>query len=194
MHPNLFQHSYSAKNEVWSTWMQPEEFFRNEITSSWFVLCKRWFLWRGISQVTVRNHLRLRKHLSLSSNVFVIFLQSKEASNTCHLTSLLLLKVSFNTHIETNTVFVFVGSESFYGNAITLFIWNVKVSIYQHFGCVGSKMSSLQQLCSLLPFNPWHWHNLGQTCLQLLQSNRATGRMNLTLCQQHVDLLYGFLS
>ncbi|XP_041844830.1 uncharacterized protein C8orf76 isoform X2 [Melanotaenia boesemani] len=65
---------------------------------------------------------------------------SKEASNTCHLTSLLLLKVS----------------------------------IYQHFGAVGSQMSCLQQLCSLLPFNPWHWFNLGQTCLQLLASNTHT--------------------
>uniref|UniRef100_A0A3Q3KVJ7 Chromosome 8 open reading frame 76 n=1 Tax=Mastacembelus armatus TaxID=205130 RepID=A0A3Q3KVJ7_9TELE len=63
-------------------------------------------------------------------------LLSKEASNTCHLSSLLLLKVS----------------------------------IYQHFGAVGSKMSSLQQLCSLLPFNPWHWFSLGQMCLQLSES------------------------
>lgn len=38
-------------------------------------------------------------------------------------------------------------------------------------------MSCLQQLCSLLPFNPWHWYNLGQTCLQLLESDRTTGRM-----------------
>ncbi|KAM4735281.1 uncharacterized protein FYW61_005835 [Anableps anableps] len=64
-------------------------------------------------------------------------LLNKEASNTCHLTSLLLLKVS----------------------------------IYQHFGSVGSQMSCLQQLCSLLPFNPWHWFSLGQTCLQLLDSD-----------------------
>uniref|UniRef100_A0A3Q0SM27 Zgc:101716 n=1 Tax=Amphilophus citrinellus TaxID=61819 RepID=A0A3Q0SM27_AMPCI len=75
-------------------------------------------------------------------------LLSKEASNTCHLTSLLLLKVS----------------------------------IYEQFGAVGSKMSSLQQLCSLLPFNPWHWFSLGQTCLQLLDSNTTTGRVFLTSC------------
>lgn len=68
-------------------------------------------------------------------------LLSKEASNTCHLTCLLLLKVT----------------------------------IYQHFGNVGSKMSALQKLCSLLPFNPWHWYNLGQTCLQLLESNSTRG-------------------
>ncbi|XP_008430244.1 uncharacterized protein C8orf76 homolog [Poecilia reticulata] len=61
-------------------------------------------------------------------------LLNKEASNTCHLTSLLLLKVN----------------------------------IYQHFGFVGPQMSCLQQLCSLMPFNPWHWFSLGQTCLQLL--------------------------
>ncbi|XP_072250842.1 uncharacterized protein C8orf76 homolog [Leuresthes tenuis] len=67
-------------------------------------------------------------------------LLSKEASNTCHLTSLLLLKVS----------------------------------IYQRFGAIGSKLSCLQQLCSLLPFNPWHWFSLGQTCLQLLDSNTNT--------------------
>lgn len=68
-------------------------------------------------------------------------LLSKEASNTCHLTSLLLLKVS----------------------------------IYQHFGSVGSQMSCLEQLCSLLPFNPWHWFNLGQTCLELLDSGPNAG-------------------
>ncbi|KAF1387575.1 hypothetical protein PFLUV_G00081290 [Perca fluviatilis] len=71
----------------------------------------------------------------------LVDLLSKEASNTCHLISLLLLKVS----------------------------------IYQHFGDVRSKMSSLQQLCSMLPFNPWHWYSLGQTCLQLLESDRTTG-------------------
>ncbi|XP_032374437.1 uncharacterized protein C8orf76 homolog [Etheostoma spectabile] len=68
-------------------------------------------------------------------------LLSKEASNTCHLISLLLLKVS----------------------------------IYQHFGDIRSKMSSLQQLCSMLPFNPWHWYSLGQTCLQLLESAKTPG-------------------
>uniref|UniRef100_A0A3Q3BHH4 Zgc:101716 n=1 Tax=Kryptolebias marmoratus TaxID=37003 RepID=A0A3Q3BHH4_KRYMA len=67
-------------------------------------------------------------------------LLSKEASNTCHLTSLLLLKVS----------------------------------IYQHVGAMRSTMLCLQQLCSLLPFNPWHWFSLGQMCLQLLGSNTTT--------------------
>ncbi|XP_051263565.1 uncharacterized protein C8orf76 [Dicentrarchus labrax] len=85
-------------------------------------------------------------------------LLSKDASNTCHLTSLLLLKVS----------------------------------IYQHFGGVGSKMSSLQQLCNLLPFNPWHWYNLGQTCLQLLESDRTTGPCSPQRCesaeQQHDEV------
>ncbi|XP_030606507.1 uncharacterized protein C8orf76 homolog [Archocentrus centrarchus] len=76
-------------------------------------------------------------------------LLSKEASNTCHLTSLLLLKVS----------------------------------IYEQFGAVGSKMSSLQQLCSLLPFNPWHWFSLGQTCLQLLDSNTTTGLFSSESCE-----------
>ncbi|KAM9851844.1 uncharacterized protein C8orf76 homolog [Aulostomus maculatus] len=66
-------------------------------------------------------------------------LLSKEASNTCHLTGLLLLKVS----------------------------------IYQHFGAVGAKMSSLQRLCCLLPFNPWHWYELGQTCLKLLEPDTS---------------------
>ncbi|XP_022045381.2 uncharacterized protein C8orf76 [Acanthochromis polyacanthus] len=76
-------------------------------------------------------------------------LLSKEASNTCHLTGLLLLKVS----------------------------------IYQHFGAVRSTMLSLQQLCSLLPFNPWHWFSLGQTCLQLLDSDRATGSCISKSCE-----------
>ncbi|KAK5862679.1 hypothetical protein PBY51_018048 [Eleginops maclovinus] len=72
-------------------------------------------------------------------------LLSKDASNTCHLISLLLLKVR----------------------------------IYQHFGALASRMSSLQQLCSVLPFNPWHWYNLGQMCLELLDSKRATGSCSL---------------
>uniref|UniRef100_A0A3Q1B8D6 Uncharacterized protein n=1 Tax=Amphiprion ocellaris TaxID=80972 RepID=A0A3Q1B8D6_AMPOC len=76
-------------------------------------------------------------------------LLSKEASNTCHLTGLLLLKVS----------------------------------IYQHFGAVRSKMLSLQQLCSLLPFNPWHWFSLGQMCLQLLDSDRTTGSCISKSCE-----------
>ncbi|KAG7474499.1 putative protein C8orf76-like [Solea senegalensis] len=65
---------------------------------------------------------------------------SKETSNTSHLTSLLLLKVS----------------------------------IHQHFGAVRSQMWSLQQLCSLLPFNPWHWFSLGHMCLRLLENTTTT--------------------
>ncbi|CAG6015958.1 unnamed protein product [Menidia menidia] len=65
---------------------------------------------------------------------------SKEASNTSHLSSLLLLKVS----------------------------------IYQHFGALGSQMLCLQQLCSLLPFHPWHWLSLGHICVQLLSSRSDT--------------------
>ncbi|XP_071326166.1 uncharacterized protein C8orf76 homolog isoform X2 [Trachinotus anak] len=78
----------------------------------------------------------------------LVDLLSKEASNTCHLTSILLLKVS----------------------------------IYQQFGAVRSTMSSLQQLCSLLPFNPWHWFNLGQTCLQLLE-NRTSRSCSSKSCE-----------
>ncbi|XP_055359209.1 uncharacterized protein LOC121201714 [Betta splendens] len=70
--------------------------------------------------------------------------ESKEASNTCPLTSLLLLKVS----------------------------------IYDHFGATASKMSSLEQLCSLLPINPWHWLNL---CLQQLENNKITGGLEFLL-------------
>ncbi|XP_019946616.2 uncharacterized protein C8orf76 homolog [Paralichthys olivaceus] len=72
----------------------------------------------------------------------------KEASNTSHLTSLLLLKVS----------------------------------IFKHFGAIGSAMSCLQQLCSLLPFNPWYWFNLGQMCLQLLE-NRPTRLCSSERCE-----------
>ncbi|CAL1610658.1 unnamed protein product [Knipowitschia caucasica] len=66
-------------------------------------------------------------------------LLSKEVSNTCHLTSLLLLKVSLYHHED-----------------------------------VGSKISCLQKLCSLLPFNPWHWLELGHTCQQFLRSSNIT--------------------
>ncbi|KAF7654030.1 hypothetical protein LDENG_00075410 [Lucifuga dentata] len=84
-------------------------------------------------------------------------LLSKEASNSCHLTSLLLLKVS----------------------------------IYQHFGAVESMMESLQQLCSLLPFNPWHWYNLGHTCLQLLDSNRPTRSCSPQKCDSAGEPING---
>ncbi|XP_020792816.1 uncharacterized protein C8orf76 [Boleophthalmus pectinirostris] len=70
----------------------------------------------------------------------LVDLLNKEASNTCHLTSLLLLKVS----------------------------------IYHHYGDVGAKILCLQQLCSLLPFNPWHWLDLGHTCLHLLGSDKTS--------------------
>lgn len=53
---------------------------------------------------------------------------------------------------------------------ITQLCHGLKVGIYHHFGAIGSKMSSLEQLCSLLPFNPWNWFNLGQMCLQLLEN------------------------
>ncbi|XP_056142173.1 uncharacterized protein C8orf76 isoform X2 [Lampris incognitus] len=75
-------------------------------------------------------------------------LLSSEASNTCHLTSLLQLKVS----------------------------------IYQHFGAIGAKIVSLQQLCSLLPFNPWHWYSLGQTCIELLETDEPQGSYYLQKC------------
>ncbi|KAM8846894.1 uncharacterized protein C8orf76 homolog [Synchiropus picturatus] len=68
-------------------------------------------------------------------------LLSKEATNTYHLTSLLLLQVS----------------------------------ISRHFDNIRSQMSSLQQLCSLLPFNPWHWNSLGHLCLQLLERDDILG-------------------
>lgn len=71
----------------------------------------------------------------------LVRLLSKDASNTCHLTSLLLLKVS----------------------------------IYHHFGSLPLVMQSMQQLCSLVPFNPWHWFSLGQTCVQLLDEDSASG-------------------
>ncbi|XP_030013203.1 uncharacterized protein C8orf76 homolog isoform X2 [Sphaeramia orbicularis] len=71
-------------------------------------------------------------------------LLSKDASNTCHLTSLLLLKVS----------------------------------IHRHFGSLPSVIQSMQQLCSLVPFNPWHWFSLGQTCVQVLDGDGAPGVMS----------------
>ncbi|TNN02246.1 hypothetical protein fugu_009733 [Takifugu bimaculatus] len=50
----------------------------------------------------------------------------------------------------------------------------LKATIYHNFECIGAEMSCLQQLCSLLPFNPWHWHGLGQMCLQLLKRKQTT--------------------
>uniref|UniRef100_A0A7N8XS82 Chromosome 8 open reading frame 76 n=1 Tax=Mastacembelus armatus TaxID=205130 RepID=A0A7N8XS82_9TELE len=76
---------------------------------------------------------------------------------------------------------------SLYGNVINI-TFLLKVSIYQHFGAVGSKMSSLQQLCSLLPFNPWHWFSLGQMCLQLLdKNNKTTGTLDLICLAEELN-------
>lgn len=100
-------------------------------------------------------------------------LQSKEASNTCHLTSLLLLKVWWKSNLS----------------AVSLYLWGVswlnsepllQLSIYQHFDSTRSQMSCLQQLCSLLPFNPRHWCSLGQMCLQLLDSSTTAGTFSHT--------------
>lgn len=79
----------------------------------------------------------------------LVELLNKEASNTCHLTSLLLLKVN----------------------------------IFHHFGHVDEKLLCLQQLCSLLPFNPWHWLDLGHTCLHLLRTNKSTELHSLNGCE-----------
>lgn len=79
---------------------------------------------------------------------------NKEASNTCHLTSLLLLKVS----------------------------------VFHRFGDTGAKISCLQQLCSLVPFNPWHWLDLGHTCLQQLATNKATESQSPNVCEEAADL------
>ncbi|XP_049586346.1 uncharacterized protein C8orf76 homolog isoform X1 [Syngnathus scovelli] len=81
-------------------------------------------------------------------------LLSKEASNTCHLTSLLLLKVS----------------------------------VYQHFGVIGPWMSSLQELCSLVPFNPWNWCNLGKMCLQLLEDSTTLDKKGKEAEEQQEEL------
>ena len=50
-----------------------------------------------------------------------------------------------------------------------------QVSIHQHSGALRAKMAALEQLCSLLPYNPWHWYNLGQTCLHQLEANTSLG-------------------
>ncbi|XP_034031297.1 uncharacterized protein C8orf76 homolog isoform X2 [Thalassophryne amazonica] len=62
----------------------------------------------------------------------------------------------------------------------------LKVGIYQHFGAAASTMASLQQLCVLLPFNPWHWYRLGQTCLELLDADTPAGKWSEE--QQEFDL------
>ncbi|GLD66855.1 uncharacterized protein AKAME5_002941100, partial [Lates japonicus] len=109
------------------------------------------FVWLGLRYTCtldfwfwVEDHRLEYNNWAPASNI----LQSS-IYHTCHLTSLLLLKVS----------------------------------IYQHFGAVGSKMSSLQQLCSLLPFNPWHWFSLGQMCLRLLDNNKATRSCSSERCE-----------
>lgn len=79
----------------------------------------------------------------------LVELLNKEASNTCHLISLLLLKVS----------------------------------VFHHFGDLEAKILCLQQLCSLLPFNPWYWLDLGQACVQILETaDKTTESQSLNGC------------
>uniref|UniRef100_A0A672GAP1 Zgc:101716 n=1 Tax=Salarias fasciatus TaxID=181472 RepID=A0A672GAP1_SALFA len=91
--------------------------------------------WIADNNLTIRRDVlegMARCCTRLGQRERALHLTDKEASNTCHLTSLLLLKVS-----------------------------------------VESSVCVLQQLCSLLPFNPWHWLSLGQTCEQLLGRHRS---------------------
>ncbi|XP_019748642.1 uncharacterized protein C8orf76 homolog isoform X1 [Hippocampus comes] len=106
---------------------------------------------RDILEGMARCYTRLGQR---KKAIDLLELLSKEASNTCHLTSLLLLKVT----------------------------------VYQHFGDVGPRMSSLQELCSLLPFNPWNWYNLGKMCLQLLEHSANLKETGKEAEEQHKEL------
>ncbi|XP_007242180.3 zinc fingers and homeoboxes protein 1 [Astyanax mexicanus] len=84
------------------------------------------------------SHLGLREQaLETCENL------RKEATNTCHLTCVLLLEVT----------------------------------IYD--GCEDRRnsISSLQQLCSLHPFNPWHWLKLATSYHSLLESSSCLEKL-----------------
>ncbi|XP_072515314.1 uncharacterized protein C8orf76 homolog [Salminus brasiliensis] len=71
----------------------------------------------------------------------------KEATNTCHLTCVLLLEVTI------------------------------------HDGCgdVRKSISSLQQLCSIHPFNPWHWLKLGMSYQSLRECSTCPENLKISL-------------
>ncbi|KAL2084283.1 hypothetical protein ACEWY4_019801 [Coilia grayii] len=53
-------------------------------------------------------------------------------------------------------------------------VLQMDLSIAEHFGDPIASIAALQQLCSLHPFNPWHWHKLASVCHALLDTDCAT--------------------
>ncbi|XP_063055002.1 uncharacterized protein C8orf76 homolog [Engraulis encrasicolus] len=53
-------------------------------------------------------------------------------------------------------------------------VLQMDLSIFEHFGDPLASIDALQQLCSLHPFNPWHWHKLASVCHTLLDTVCAT--------------------
>ncbi|XP_076136064.1 uncharacterized protein C8orf76 homolog [Alosa pseudoharengus] len=53
-------------------------------------------------------------------------------------------------------------------------VLQMELSISERFGDARSAVVALQQLCSLHPFNPWHWHKLASVCHTLLNTAHAT--------------------
>lgn len=53
-------------------------------------------------------------------------------------------------------------------------VLQIELSVSEHFGDTRASITALQQLCSLHPFNPWHWHKLASVCHTLLDAIPAT--------------------
>ncbi|KAK3515736.1 hypothetical protein QTP70_030181 [Hemibagrus guttatus] len=52
-------------------------------------------------------------------------------------------------------------------------VLHVEQSIHKSGGDVKSSISCLQQLCSIHPFNPWHWMNLAMSYQSLLEASTS---------------------
>lgn len=55
-------------------------------------------------------------------------------------------------------------------------ILQLELSVHEHYRDLTNSISSLQQLCCLHPYHPWHWLNLAMSFQRLLESHRGPDR------------------
>lgn len=55
-------------------------------------------------------------------------------------------------------------------------VLQLELSIHDHYRELTNSISSLQQLCCLHPYHPWHWLNLAMSFQRLLESDSGPER------------------
>ncbi|XP_073703601.1 uncharacterized protein C8orf76 homolog [Garra rufa] len=55
-------------------------------------------------------------------------------------------------------------------------VLQLELSVHEHYRDLTNSISSLQQLCCLHPYHPWHWLNLAMSFQRLLESHRCPDR------------------